>query len=208
MSLDRSSRFVVTWAAGPRTADLADRVVQTTRLRTAGQAGIPWVSDGWAAYAETIPEVYTDVVPAPSAVRTWAVLHPTPGVRLTQVVKHRRRRRLVRVEVQATLGEAVAQPYTVHIERLNGVLRDRLACLTRKTHAFAKTPAMWDAAVGLALFEHNWLRPHPALQVPLPDPVTPFRYQRRTPAMVLGLSDHPWSFIEFLTRSAGHYPRG
>lgn len=41
-------------------------------------------------------------------------------------------------------------PHTLRQERLNGVLRDRLACLTRKTHAFAKRPRTWDAAVGLS----------------------------------------------------------
>jgi hypothetical protein len=40
--------------------------------------------------------------------------------------------------VRATIGEPVEQPYPVDIERLNGVLRDRLRCLTRKAHAFAK----------------------------------------------------------------------
>jgi len=39
---------------------------------------------------------------------------------------------------------------TVHIERLNGTLRDRLGALTRKTHAFAKRDATWDALVGEA----------------------------------------------------------
>lgn len=34
-----------------------------------------------------------------------------------------------------------ALPYAVCLERLNGTLRDRLGCLTRKTHAFAKDVA-------------------------------------------------------------------
>lgn len=206
--MDRPSRFVVAWAAGPRTADLAERVVQMTRARTAGQAGIPWISDGWEAYADTITDCYTDPVPAAIAGRDWFILHQTPGVRLTQAVKCRRRRRLVRVEVRATIGRVVDQPYTVHIERLNGVLRDRLACLTRKTHAFAKATPTWDAAVGLALFEHNWLRPHPALRQPLAVPVQGRRYHRRTPAMTLDLTDHRWSFVEFLTRPVPHYAWG
>ncbi len=182
--------------------------MQTTRQRTVGQAGVPWISDGWEAYAETITDLYCDPVPAAIPGRAWSILHQTPGVRLTQAVKHRRRRRLVRVDVRATIGAAADQPYAVHIERLNGVLRDRLACLTRKTHAFAKQPTMWDAAVGLALFEHNWLRPHPALRVPLAEPAARSRYHRRTPAMVLGLTDHCWSFAEFLTRPIPHYTRG
>ena len=91
----------------------------------------------------------------------------------------------------------MAQPAPVHGERLNGVLRDRLACLTRRTHAFAKTAATWDALLGLALFEHNWLRPHPALRQPSRAPDR--RYDQRTPAMALGLTDHRWTWTAFLT---------
>lgn len=182
--------------------------MQATRRRTAAQAGVPWVSDGWAAYAEIIADIYCDPVPAGIGGRDWYVLQRTPGVRLTQAVKHRRGRRLTRIEVRATIGAAAEQPYTVHIERLNGVLRDRLACLTRKTHAFAKHPALWDAAVGLALFEHNWLRPHPALRLPLAEPTAASRYHRRTPAMALGVTDQRWALVEVLTRPVPHYTRG
>jgi hypothetical protein len=208
LSQDRASRFVVAWAAGPRTADLADAVVTATRARTAGQAGVPWISDGWAAYAETIWDCYTDPV-APVAGRPgWRVLTLTPGVALTQGVKHRQGRRLARLEIRAALGTVAAQPYTIHIERLNGVLRDRLACVTRKTHAFAKQDATWDAAVGLLLFEHNWIRSHPALRQPLAAPVDGRRYARRTPAMVLGLAATPLPWSEFLSRPLTHYERG
>lgn len=179
-----------------------------TRARTAGQAGVAWVSDGWEAYAETILDTYADPIPAPADRNGWCVLKLTPGVALTQAVKHRRGRRLARVEVRAPLGAVAAQPYTVHIERLNGVLRDRLACLTRKTHAFAKQPATWDAAVGLLLFEHNWIRPHPALRRRLAEPVGGRRYEQRTPAMVLGLATTPLRWSEFLTRPLTHYKRG
>ena len=56
MSVDRPSRFVVAWAFGPRTATLAEVVVTTTRQRTAGRAGIAWISDGWEPYAEAIAD--------------------------------------------------------------------------------------------------------------------------------------------------------
>jgi len=115
---------------------------------------------------------------------------------------------LVSVAVRATIGAAVAQPHPVHVERCNGVLRDRLACLTRKTHAFAKATATWDAALSLALFEHNWLRPHPALRRPLLAPIDQRRYLRRTPAMALGLADQPWTWLDFLTQPLPHYGRG
>jgi IS1 family transposase len=208
LSQDRASRFVVAWAAGPRTAALAEAVVGRTRARTAGQAGLPWITDGWAAYAETIWDAYADPIPAPAGREGWSVLKLTPGVALTQAVKHRKGRRLARIEVRAPLGPPAAQPYTVHIERLNGVLRDRLACLTRKTHAFAKQPRTWDAALGLALFEHNWIRPHPALRQLRSEPVDAHRYQPRTPAMGLGLATEPLPWLEFLTQPLTHYMRG
>ena len=80
--------------------------------------------------------------------------------------------------------------------------------MTCKAHAFAKRAATWDAAVGLLLFEHNWIRPHPALRRPLPAPVAGRRYERRTPAMALGLAATPLSRVEFLTRPLPHYQRG
>lgn len=180
-------------------------MLRTTRARTAAQVGIPWVGDGWAAYADALWAQYTDAVAVTGGRSGWRVLRLAPGVALTQAVKHRRGRRLTRVEVQATVGPPVAQPYTVHIERLNGVLRDRLACLTRKTHAFAKREATWDAAVGLLVFEHNWLRCHPALRRPLAEPVAGRRYERRTPAMALGLATAPLSWLDFLTHPVSHY---
>lgn len=189
---------MIAWAAGVRDAPLAEQVVQQTRQRTAQQRGVAWISDGWEPYAEVIDRIYRD--PVPTGCPRLARLVRTPGTALTQAIKHRRGRRLERVVVQATIGEAVAQPCAVQLERLNGTLRDRLACLTRRTHAFAKTMATWDALVGLALFAHNWLTPHRALRLPLPTPrsASDPRYQSRTPAMVLGLTDHVWSLTEFL----------
>ncbi len=201
-TIDRPSRFVVAWASGRRDRALAQTLVRTTRERTAGRVGIAWVSDGWTPYGEVIEEVYRD--PLPAVGLPWEVLLPTPGVTLTQVVKHRQGRRLERVEVRATLGEQAAQPHTVQVERQNGVLRDRLACLTRKTHAFAKVPENWDACLSLALFEHNWVLPHVALRVPLDAPAGDRRYAQRTPAMALGLSDRAWSLADLLTHPVYH----
>lgn len=175
-----------------------------TRRRTVDQAGVQWISDGWSAYAETIADIYCD--PIATGCDRWRILQRTPGVALTQAVKRRQGRRLVAVEIQATIGPVAAQPYAVHVERFNGVLRDRLACLTRKTHAFAKRAATWDAALGLAIFAQNWLQPHPALRRPRVGPDARGRYYDRiTPAMQIGLTDHLWDMTEFLARPVPHH---
>ena len=199
--MERASRFVVAWASGPRDDALAEAIVTATRDRTGASEVITYVTDGWEAYEAAVKRAYWErEVSAPNP--NWAVLKPVDTVRLTQAIKHRKGRRLARVEVRATVGAPAELPYAVHIERLNGVLRDRLNCLTRKTHGFAKETETWDALFSLTLFEHNWLRPHIALRVRLAEPADGRRYDQRTPAMATGLTDHAWTWREFLLKRA------
>jgi IS1 family transposase len=194
--LDRPSRFVVAHATGPRVGELAERAIGQAHARSRGRP-LAWCGDGWQPYRRLIERLYRR--PVRTGKRGRPPLRVPPGLRLTQAIKRRDRRgRLVRVEVRASIGPPLAQPHPVHVERQNGVLRDRLNCLTRRTHAFAKTEATWDALVGLAVFEHNWLRPHVALRQPTAAPDR--RYRRRAPAMALGLTDHCWTWEEFLGR--------
>ena len=204
MIQDRESRFVVAHASGRRQEALAAEAITKAHARSRGQP-VSWCSDGWGAYPKAIRRAYRR--PVKTGRRGRPPLVVPEGVSLTQTIKHRDEHgRLLSVEIRPTIGAAAAeeveqqQPVPVHIERLNGALRDRLACLTRKTHAFAKSTSTWDALFGLALFEHNWLRSHPALSQPS---TVPGRYyERRTPAMAIGLTDHHWSWRELLTTKA------
>ena len=197
LSQDRKRRFVIAWAAAPTEEEAAPVVVETTRKRTKGEVGVAFISDGNSVYAQQIKKVYRD--PHPTGRRGRPPLVLRDDVRLTQGVKQREHGRVVGLTVRAVLGEAASCAVCVCEERLNGVLRDRLNCLSRKTHAFAKRSRTWDACVGLCLFEHNWIKPHQALrkkQEGLPDGR---QYQRCTPAMAIGLTDHIWTWEEFLT---------
>jgi hypothetical protein len=202
--MDRASRFVVAWASGPREETLAEAVLAMTKHGTIEQVGIPYVSDGWKPYAPTIRSTYRDRDPSGKR-PDWDILRPTEGIRLTQAVKHRKCRRLERVEIRANIGEPIDQPYPVYIKRFNGVLRDRRGCLTRKTHAFAKEIALWDALFHITLFVHNWLRPHIALRIRLLEPEMGRYYDQRTPAMAIGLTDYVWTWGDFL-RMRGKSP--
>lgn len=53
--------------------------------------------------------------------------------------------------------------------------------------------------MGVCLFEHNWIRPHEALRQEAEGLPRGRRYQQRTPAMAIGLTEHIWSWKEFLT---------
>jgi hypothetical protein len=205
LSQDRGSRFVIAWAAASTEEAAAPPVIHATRQRTNGQIGCAFVSDGNPVYAEQIKKVYRDPKRTGRLGRPPLILRADVG--LTQGVKQRVQGRVVGLSVRAVLGAVASCAVCVCEERLNGVLRDRLNCLTRKTHAFAKRSSTWDAAVELCLFEHNWLKPHKVLrrqQDGLPDAR---KYQRRTPAMALSLTDHVWTWEEFLSRPIHQHKR-
>jgi len=192
---DRDSRFVVACATGPLSEDLIEQAVTATVTRT-HQRELHWFSDGWHGYRSILVRAYRQRVLTGKRGRPPWVVPST--VTLVQTVKHRDEHgRLLSVEIRAALGAGIEPAGTVHVERLNGALRDRLNALTRKTHAFAKRDATWDALVGLQLFDHNFQRAHRALRLPGGDGV--HRYQHRSPAMALGLTDHLWSFQALLT---------
>ena len=192
---DRDSRFVVACASGPLSEDLIEQAVSITVQRT-HQRELHWFSDGWHGYQNILVRAYRKPVPTGKRGRPPWVVPQT--VTLTKTVKHRDEHgRLLSVETRAALGAGMEPAGTVHVERLNGALRDRLNALTRKTHAFAKRDATWDALVDLQLFDHNFHRAHQALRLPCADGVR--RSHHRSPAMALGLTDHLWSFQELLT---------
>ena len=60
----------------------------------------------------------------------------------------------------------------------------------------------------LCLFEHNGLRPHRALREAQEGLPEGRRYRPRTPAMAIGLTDHIWTWEEFLTFPHHQYLMG
>jgi hypothetical protein len=169
----------------------------STALQRTHQRPLSWFSDGWHGYAAILTRAYRQPQSREGKVGRCKLVVPET-VSLVQTVKHRDERgHLLSVESRAALGESVGPAGTVHVERLNAALRDRLAALTRKTHAFARRDATWDALLGLQLFAHNFQQAHCGLRLPMGNGV--HRYQHRSPAMALGLTDHLWSFQDLLT---------
>ena len=187
---------MVACASGRVSEGLIERAVTSAVERT-HQRPLCWFSDGWQSYQNILMQAYRQPVMTGKRGRPRLVVPDT--LSLTQTVKHRDEHgRLLSVEIRAALGASLEPAGTVHIERLNGTLRDRLGALTRKTHAFAKRYATWDALVGLQLFDHNFHRAHRALRLPVADGGVR-RYHHRSPAMALGLTNHRWSFLELVT---------
>jgi len=144
---DRPSRFIAACATGRIGDDLVERAVTLTVTRTQGRP-LDWCSDGWRGSAEILTRTYRQ--PIHSGRPGRPPLRVSPDVRLTQTIKHRDEHgTLLSIEIRAVLGSLLCKPGTVHIERVNGSLRDRLNALTRKTHAFAKRERCYVGCLGL-----------------------------------------------------------
>jgi hypothetical protein len=184
-------------ASGQQGEELIDLALTETAVRSHFQP-LTYVCDGWRSYPSLVQRLYQVPEHTGRPGRPRLVVPEGVAVQQTRTVRDPGGR-VRRVETHSPLGQPPPGPPTVHGERFKGVLRDRLACLGRKTHAFAKCVGTWRALVGLALFWHNWLRAHPALRVPSTQPRR--RYDRRSPAMALGLTAHVWTWQELFRLS-------
>ena len=74
---------------------------------------------------------------------------------------------------------------TSHLERFNGTVRGRQSRLTRRTRQMSHRSDLLQAALWIFRDLYNWVKAHGSLH-------------GRTPAMTLGVSDHPWSLWEYV----------
>jgi len=94
---------------------------------------------------------------------------------------------------------------TAVVERANLTLRRGVAGLARRPWATAQSAPQLLAQVEWWRAEDHVARPHRGVGRPLAEPVErdgrrlPRRARRCTPAMALGVTDHPWTVVELLT---------
>lgn len=126
-----------------------------------------------------------------------------------QVVKHRQGRKLKTVEVCKTHGswirinQALEQmgynvANTSTVERFNGTARRMNAHQVRRSLAFAHRQRTRHAIAWWSATVYNWVRVHRSLRQPLPVPEGRKLYQKRTPAIAIGLTDRIWTEADIL----------
>lgn len=87
---------------------------------------------------------------------------------------------------------------TAFIERVNLTIRQGVSLLTRRTWSLAQTDQHLLNHVEWWRCYYHWIRPHQMLREPVPGEI--HRHRDRTPAMVLGLTDHLWT-VEEISRT-------
>jgi hypothetical protein len=108
-----------------------------------------------------------------------------------QLVKIRDERgRLIGKERRIVFGDPdVEEVETVNVENFNGILRERLGRLVRKTKCISKKKQRLYCAIGFFQFYWNFIS-----QIK----------RHRTPAMIEGLSTQIWTWHEFFYAKLNH----
>jgi IS1 family transposase len=203
-ALAMGSWFLLWVDFGPRTQDTAAALIAPGVART--QALPLFLTDGWKAYTAALLQVI-GVVYRP---RRRGKVGRKPKPRLVapqtlfyaQVVKVRNTaghlvevsRRVVfggprRFGKQLRLRQLGVTIQTAFMERWYGTLRGLVAPLRRRTRCLSWSRARHQGKVWLMVSLYNFVMPHKSLR----QGRTP-----RTPAMAIGLTDHVWSYGEYV----------
>ena len=196
------------WVAGvvqvSRDRSLADRLM--SQVRRAAQVLRPLLvlTDGWAAYPNSIRRAFREKVKQTSGVGQ-ACLQVWPELSIGTVIKRTQKKRVVEITRRMSHG-LLAQAEkllllsqggmilnTAFIERLNGTFRERLASLTRKSRHAARRLRALETGMYLIGCSYNFCFAHHELSKAshVGSPCTP--------AMAAGLTDHVWSVFELLS---------
>ena len=89
---------------------------------------------------------------------------------------------------------------TVYIERFNLTLKQRVSYLQRKLLGYCKSKANVNAILLINLFDYNYRRTHKSLRLAVKQPASQRfqkKWQHRTPAMAMGLTNQTlsWRFL-------------
>lgn len=208
MALDAESRLVLTVVPGARVAENVEAVVEDVKRRTGGRPMDLITSDEHRPYKEAILQAYgVEATTTPSGRPVYAP-HKVAPPSLCYATVHKTRRlgRVAEIVIRLVFGtaallaeairaSAVSRAVNVSfLERQHLTDRHRNARKRRKTYCFSKKWEAHEAATYFTLYSYNFCWPVRTLRVRSPDRP----WQKRTPAMAAGLTDHVWSLAEWL----------
>ena len=213
VAFDPEHRLVVAVVPGARDVEATEALVGEFRERTGSRTMRLMTSDNYPAYEAAILGAYGETVTPPCTGKPGRPKGPckVPPADLVYatVEKVKAKGRVIAILTHVVFGTmaAVAAALkgsrvsrsinTSFIERQNLTDRHRNARKSRRTYRFSKDWRSHEAATYLTMYGANFCRPVSTLR----EPIGEGRWQRRTPAMAAGLTDHVWSISEWI-----HFP--
>jgi len=200
--IDIDTRLRVARGIGKTETEAAIEVFQTLKRRGHPDAPPPTVSDGLGGIREAMVEVYGKVPEYSGRGRPPTRKRPQPGWKYLQVVKQRKRGRVVGTRLRVIFGDkaevlSLLGSSTAYVERTHLTSRHFNSRLVRKTLGYSKAVVMHRAMAGWEDMVYNLARPLKTLRQEVFDDPTR-RWLPRTPAMASGLTDHIWTVKELL----------
>ncbi len=208
IAYDPEHRLIVSVVPGARVSENAEAVVADFKRRTGDRPMNLITSDEHRPYKEAILQAYgveATVTPSGLPVRAPHKVAP-PDLVYATVHKVRRLGRVAQVVIQQIFGtmallaaalsaSRVSKAVNVSfLERQHLTDRHRNARKARKTYRFSKCWEAHEAATYFTLYSYNFCWPVRTLRTRSPDGT----WEKCTPAMAAGLTDHVWSLAEWL----------
>ncbi|MBC8358128.1 MAG: hypothetical protein H8E54_04155 [Candidatus Aminicenantes bacterium] len=212
LGFDPVSKVLPAFVVGKRTKANAYRLVEKIHRATDGTIPL-FTSDELRHYRDALLRVYGIQEEVPKGPRRRGrprkpKLRPPPELRYAQVVKHRRKGRVISITTKVIFGKEQevkellqASPVSKSVnisfvERNNLTLRQQSRRLGRKTNGFSKDISKLEAQLYLALGYYHFIKEHFGLRGESKD--NNKKWVQRTPAMAAGITNHIWSTRELL----------
>ncbi len=181
--------------------EVAETLMAQLKARGHPDTPPPMATDGKGGYRDALLEEWGQVPEYRGRGRPPERKQPQPDWHYLQVIKHRSGYRLTGVTIKVVYGTpeevaAVVGAHTAYVERTNLTSRQMNGRLVRKTLSYSKQVAMLEASCAWEDWVYNLTRSVKTLQVEVNDGQR--RWQRRSPAMAAGLTDHIWAVKELL----------
>jgi len=190
-------------AIGKDETTVALALMQQLKQRGHPELPPPLATDGHGHYREALVATWGKVPPKSGKRGTPPTLpRPPAGCQYLQVIKERSGGRLLAVRTKVIYGDpaevvATVGATTAYVERTQLTSRQMTGRLVRKTLSFSKQVAALKAACAWEDGIYNLTRPLKTLCVK--GNTGERRWEKRTPMMAAGLTDHVWTVRELLT---------
>lgn len=221
VAFDPVSKLVVSLVVGERRQAEADTLLGQVKERLEDNCSPLLTSDQLPHYAGAILRVFGQWVQPQRKGQRGPQPKPRPvappELQYATVNKKRRGRRIVAVTSKVVYGSLAAvkarldiiapaaKINTSYVERMNLTFRHLVSRLRRRGLTFSKKRAYLVYHLHLSTAYYHFVRPHGTLRQRLPEPIptrgqgSPKKWEKRTPAMAAGLTDHIWSMEELMT---------
>lgn len=196
------ARFLIDLRIGPRTLEMATELVASVAAYSKPLEPLTILADDHRPYPQAILNIFGQRRDRRRrrgrGRKKHPDLKPPPGLLVGIVKKVRdatgnllrvKKRRLfgrlrdIRSRIKELgLGQELN---TAHVERVNGTLRTQQGRLARRTRNVSRQDKGLQWALSLWRDWYHWVHPHASLS-------------KRTPAMAMGLTDHPWTVLDYV----------